>query len=53
MLSSDNWTEDARASCLFARKMSARFISKLNYGADFRRATSPLIAMLDEVPAST
>jgi hypothetical protein len=42
-----------RAPSLFARKMGARFISEAIYEAGFRRFTLPLIAALDEIPAST
>ncbi len=42
-----------RAPILFARKMGARFISEPLYDAGFRRFTLPLIAALDEIPAST
>jgi len=42
-----------RAPILFARKMGARFIAEPLYEAGFRRFTLPLIAALDEIPAST
>ncbi|MFP2924243.1 GNAT family N-acetyltransferase [Pyxidicoccus sp. 3LG] len=42
-----------RAPILFARKMGARFIAEPIYEAGFRRFTLPLIAALDEIPAST
>ncbi|QSQ25165.1 GNAT family N-acetyltransferase [Pyxidicoccus parkwayensis] len=42
-----------RAPSLFARKMGARFIAEPIYEAGFRRFTLPLIAALDEIPAST
>ncbi|MBZ4423220.1 GNAT family N-acetyltransferase [Myxococcus sp. RHSTA-1-4] len=42
-----------RAPILFARKMGARFIGAPLYEAGFRRFTLPLIAALDEIPAST
>lgn len=42
-----------RAPGLFARKMGARFISEPLYDAGFRRFTLPLVAALDEIPAST
>jgi len=38
---------------LFAHKMGARFISRPLYDAHFRRFSMPLIAALDELPAST
>jgi putative hemolysin len=42
-----------RTLALFARKMGARFIGKPLYDAGFRRFSMPLIAALDEIPAST
>lgn len=42
-----------RAPSLFARKMGARFIAEPIFEAGFRRFTLPLIAALDEIPAST
>jgi hypothetical protein len=42
-----------RAPSFFARKMGARFIAEPLYDAGFRRFTLPLVAALDEVPAST
>jgi putative hemolysin len=42
-----------RAPSLFALKMGARFIAEPIYDAGFRRFTLPLIAALDEIPAST
>ncbi len=42
-----------RALALFARKMGARFIGAPLYDAGFRRFSMPLIAALDEIPAST
>ncbi|NTX16502.1 GNAT family N-acetyltransferase [Myxococcus sp. CA051A] len=42
-----------RAPSLFARKMGARFIAEPLYDASFRRFTLPLLAALDEIPAST
>ncbi len=42
-----------RAPSLFARKMGARFFAGPIYEADHRRFTLPLIAALDEIPAST
>lgn len=42
-----------RAPSLFARKMGARFIAEPIYEAGFRRFTLPLIAALDEIPASS
>jgi putative hemolysin len=38
---------------LFARKMGARFIGEPTYDKHFRRYSMPLIAALDDVPAST
>jgi hypothetical protein len=42
-----------RTLALFARKMGARFIGAPLYDAGFHRFSMPLIAALDEVPAST
>ncbi len=42
-----------RAPCLFARKMGARFIAEPIYESGFRRFVLPLIAALNEIPAST
>jgi hypothetical protein len=42
-----------RILALFARKMGARFIGAPLYDAGFRRFSLPLIAALDEIPAST
>jgi predicted GNAT family N-acyltransferase len=42
-----------RTLALFAHKMGARFISEPLYDAHFRRFSMPLIAALDELPAST
>jgi hypothetical protein len=42
-----------RAPGLFARKMGARFIAEPIYEAGFRRFVLPLIAALNEIPAST
>ena len=42
-----------RTLALFARKMGARFLGAPLYDAGFRRFSMPLIAALDEVPAST
>jgi hypothetical protein len=42
-----------RPLALFAHKMGARFISEPLYDAHFRRFSLPLIAALDELPAST
>lgn len=42
-----------RPLALFADKMGARFISEPLYDAHFRRFSMPLIAALDELPAST
>ncbi|QSQ14828.1 GNAT family N-acyltransferase [Myxococcus landrumensis] len=38
---------------LFARKMGARFMGAPHYDEDFRRFSLPLVAALDDVPAST
>jgi hypothetical protein len=38
---------------LFAHKMGARFLGEPLYDAHFRRYSMPLIAALDDVPAST
>jgi len=42
-----------RTLSLFAHKMGARFIGEPHYDAHFRRFSMPLIAALDELPAST
>ena len=42
-----------RVLSLFAHKMGARFISEPLYDARFRRFSMPLVAALDELPAST
>lgn len=42
-----------RALSLFTRKMGARFIGEPLYDAHFRRFSVPLVAALDELPAST
>ncbi|HYI01731.1 GNAT family N-acetyltransferase [Hyalangium sp.] len=42
-----------RTLALFARKMGARFMGTPLYDAGFRRFSMPLIAALDEIPAST
>jgi putative hemolysin len=42
-----------RTLALFARKMGARFMGAPLYDAGFRRFSMPLIAGLDEIPAST
>ncbi|MBZ4414707.1 GNAT family N-acetyltransferase [Myxococcus sp. XM-1-1-1] len=42
-----------RAPSLFARKMGARFVGQPLYDASFHRFTLPLVAALDEIPAST
>jgi putative hemolysin len=42
-----------RTLALFARKMGARFVGAPLYDAGFRRFSMPLIAGLDEIPAST
>jgi predicted GNAT family N-acyltransferase len=42
-----------RTLALFAHKMGARFISEPLYDAHFRRFSMPLVAALDDVPAST
>jgi L-ornithine Nalpha-acyltransferase len=42
-----------RVLSLFARKMGARFIAEPLYDARFRRFSLPLVAALDEIPAST
>jgi hypothetical protein len=42
-----------RTLSLFARKMGARFISEPLYDQHFRRFAMPLVAALDELPAST
>lgn len=42
-----------RTLMLFAHKMGARFISEPLYDTHFRRFSMPLIAALDEIPAST
>ncbi|WNG39631.1 GNAT family N-acetyltransferase [Archangium violaceum] len=42
-----------RVLSLFSRKMGARFIAEPIYDAGFRRFSLPLVAALDEVPAST
>jgi hypothetical protein len=42
-----------RTLTLFAHKMGARFISEPLYDMHFRRFSMPLIASLDELPAST
>jgi len=42
-----------RTLALFARKMGARFMGTPLYDAGFRRFSLPLIAALDEIPAST
>jgi hypothetical protein len=41
------------ALSLFARKMGARFVAEPLYDAGFRRFSLPLVAALNEVPAST
>lgn len=38
---------------LFARKMGARFVAEPLYDAGFRRFSLPLVAALEEIPAST
>ena len=38
---------------LFSRRMGARFISEPLYDAGFRRFSLPLVAALDDIPAST
>jgi hypothetical protein len=42
-----------RTLALFARKMGARFLGAPLYDAGFRRFSMPLIAALEEMPAST
>jgi hypothetical protein len=42
-----------RTLALFSRKMGARFIGTPLYDAGFRRFSMPLIAALDDVPATT
>jgi putative hemolysin len=42
-----------RVLSLFSRKLGARFIAEPLYDACFRRFSLPLVAALDEVPAST
>jgi hypothetical protein len=42
-----------RVLSIFAHKMGARFIAEPLYDAGFRRFSLPLVAALDEIPAST